>query len=480
MNKNILSMSFANALGLLAAIGGYLVYSRLLDVGQMAIYAGALALARFGSLLLDAGLKVALVTQEIIPSKLDYLHAYLISIFLSILGSLVISICLGVAYNLEQLSLSDTLFLGLFAASYIWTYPFQLVPLAHLERSLKFNLIARAEGIGIVIEYGLPALLWLIVSPTLTVFVIGVWVGRIYRTVCFRAITEKNYSIFEFELDNFEELRRLIKIGLNYQAASLASLFRDNLHFIVIGPLYGKEWVGLYSWVLQMCAAFSQLFVQAASRVTLPWLRSTDKPTLKSSLVLTQIKLLTIFTFPPMVLLIFIAPIINTLLYAEKWINALVLLPFLVLRMLPGISTTIIGSLVMTEIGSKSYFKMSFYWTISEIFLLALILPLFGAHSLAIVYSISVWLGLWLLFLPVKYMLDSIEILKTMLFRPSTGFSVFFMVIGLAIENYGLSRFSLVGALLYVCVSYFICLLSEPIVRKFLIEHVGNVSKKNV
>jgi len=51
-----------------------------------------------------------------------------------------------------------------------------------------------------------------------------------------------------------------------------SSVARDNLHILLVGPLFGKEWIGYYAWALQICLVSSQVFAQISARVSLPLL----------------------------------------------------------------------------------------------------------------------------------------------------------------------------------------------------------------
>ena len=61
----------------------------------------------------------------------------------------------------------------------------------------------------------------------------------------------------------------LLREGIMFQVGGAASVLRDNLHVIVVGPIYGATWVGYYAWSFQLCTIASQAFVQISARVSL-------------------------------------------------------------------------------------------------------------------------------------------------------------------------------------------------------------------
>jgi O-antigen/teichoic acid export membrane protein len=477
--RSAFAMTTSSAVALVATAGGYVVYSSLLSPAEFAYYAGALALARFASLLVDSGLKVSLVTSKVPPNSSLLGQADFASKLLCIAVVALVALGLLMATLLQLLDGETALFLGSYALAYFVTYPFLLIPLVHLERGLIFNPIAHAEGIGVALEYSLPAILWITVYPSLWVFVLGAWVGRIYRVVYMRlsAAKDENYK-FSKDLHKLHwgSIRLLLNDGWNFQLGSLASMVRDNLHLIFIGPIYGKEWAGFYTWIQQLCASASQIFVQTASRISLPWLASATNGKDQWTLTIKQIQWLTIFTFPAVASLLIIAPAANIAIFNSKWLTALPLLPFYIIRMLPSIGTTIIGSLVMTRSSSRGYLSVNFYWTLVEVAILLPLLYVAHEYALAISHSLVIWLGLFLMIRKAGEVLEFKRVIKLFI----SSHAVIISLILSSLPFLGIIKLgSLIAALMYSFVMYFLCILSEPVVRdKFLKKQNPPFSKK--
>ena len=414
-----LAMSTANAAALLAAVGGYFAYSRLLSPADFALYASALAIAKFGTLVLDGGIKLALIKEGGTLEGGAYRSAFLACGLLAGASTVCFGLVLGGLAAAGQMATGTAVFLGLYAAAYFATYPILVIPLADLERTMRFGAVARAEGLTVCIEYGLPAVLWIAVRPGLWSFVASVWLARTLRAALLLASSDNRAWLRGASTPDWRRLKSLFGVGLQFQLASLASMLRDNLHLLVVGPMFGRELAGLYAWVMQLCGITSQVFVQTASRVSLPWLLAIDDADSRWRRMLPQIVWLTVLTFPPLLCLHYIAPTANHAFFQDKWTPALGLLPFLIWRMLPGLATTPLGTMLIAQRGSGGYVSSNCAWTIAEVIAATACMYFLGGRGLAVSYSFMAWFGVVLFATRIRGTAGVVEVLKVLLLRPS-------------------------------------------------------------
>jgi O-antigen/teichoic acid export membrane protein len=146
-----------------------------------------------------------------------------------------------------------------------------------------------------------------------------------------------------------------------------------------------------------------------------------DKAMLDSCLM--QVKLLTIATAPVLILVLFAIPSINSILFHDKWTMAISIVPLLFMRMIPGLATTPIGSMLMINKGGQNFAKANMLWTIIEL-LGAILFSLFiGPTGLAWSYATFVWVGLLIFvfylvnFRDILYLIH--RIFTALLLRPS-------------------------------------------------------------
>jgi len=390
----MLALTISNALALITIAASYILYSKLLTPSEFAVYAGGIAIAKIGNTLLDGGLKVALIKHfEEVNSGVKR-ALFLMSCGIAVIASLVLIGGLLVLVVYSEVSIADAFFYCAYASAYFITYPFLFIPLADLERRQQYGSVAKGEGISIVIEYSLPAILWLTVEPGFWSFIIAAWAARIFRTTFILSSADKRGWFSGQAAPHWNEIKPLFREGFGIQLGAAVSMLRDSLHLILVGPMFGKEWVGLYVWALQLCGVASQVFVQTAARVSLPALRLAPDMHSRWNVTINQVTWMTILTMPPLIFITSLASSFNHYMFADKWAIALQLLPFLVIRMLPGMVTTPLGSLVLAERGAKSYFTANLIWTISEVALAAVFLLLIGPFGLGWSYAIGAWFGI--------------------------------------------------------------------------------------
>lgn len=467
-------MTVANAVALAVVAIAYVLYSKLMTPAEFGLYAGALAIAKLGQTVLDGGLKIALVKhhERVEPGVLRAL--FLGSTSAGIVAVLVLGATVFTLAGWSRLESDTASFFTAYGAAYFLTYPFLFIPLAELERRQHFTPVARAEMVGVSIEYGLPAALWLWVAPGFWSFVLAAWIGRVLRTFLVLAACEGREWLTRGAAPQWHNSKAMLGEGLGLQMAVSLSLLRDSIHLLLVGPWFGKEWAGLYAWALQMCAVASQVFVQTAARVALPALRLTKGTDARWTATLTQIAWLTIFTAPPLVFLTDIASAANDALFNSKWTVALGLLPFLVVRMLPSLATTPLGSLVLAERGARAYAVANAWWTAGEVIVAVIMLWRFGPTGLAWSYAFMAWLGVAAFVHQLAAPARFAGLLPPLLLRPSLWVAVALAALYRWAVMHDVVGSDLKSVCLYSAAATLVCIATERRCRQVLLPRVFN------
>jgi O-antigen/teichoic acid export membrane protein len=470
--RSVIAMTAANAVALAAVAISYILYSRLMTPSEFGIYAGALAIAKLGQTVLDGGLKIALVKHPEVVEPGGLRALFIGSASAGLIAALLLA---GTVFTLSAIGLLESgnaLFFAAYGAAYFLTYPFLFIPLAQLERRQHFTPVAWAEMLGVTIEYGLPAFLWLWVAPGFWSFILAAWVGRGLRTCLVLAASSDRAWLTRVAAPQWHESKALLREGLGLQMAVSLSLLRDSIHLLLVGPWFGKEWAGLYAWAMQMCAVASQVFVQTGTRVALPALRLMQGTDARWKATLTQIAWLTIFTAPPLVFLTDIAGAVNAALFGSKWTVALGLLPFMVVRMLPSLATTPLGSLVLADRGARAYALANALWTGGEVIVAALMLWLYGPIGLAWSMAFMAWLGVASFVHQLAAPARFASLLPPLLFRPSLWAAVALVAAyRWAVVHHGFGT-DLKSVCLYGAVAALVCIATEPRCWQVLLPRV--------
>jgi O-antigen/teichoic acid export membrane protein len=392
IQKSAASLLIANVIAL-AIIGvSYIVYAQRLTPGEFGLYSVALALASIGTLVLDAGLKNSIIKapSDLNQSEEGALLALMMGGSFSAIGCLWG--CQNIIFHFFPAVSQDYQFLAIFSSIYWLSYPVIVFPTAALERTLRYGQIAWVESIGAILERALPIIFMVSFHQRLDAFIWGVLLGRL-----FRMIVLAKYHLPCLSYPTFSQIQRLRPIlseGLWIQGATLFALFRDNLHILLVGIMFGKDWVGYYAWGLQICLITSQIFVQISARISVPVFLQAGTFEAMWRVCMKQIQLLTILTSPILCVLLLLISDINQAIFQGKWAAAIPLLPILFARMLPGLAATPLSTLLMVYRGGAAFLKANLYWTILEFGLGLIALWAIGPIGLAWSYAAGIWLGL--------------------------------------------------------------------------------------
>lgn len=470
--RNYISMflSYGISFGIVGV--SYIFYSRILSPAEFGLYSIALTIGSVGIFILDGGLKTAIIKDAAgLSSRIQ-------SVMLSWL--LVISVALSLLFLVLRYPLThffpvmreDYLFLTLFAIVYLLTYPFIVISTSYLERKLDYSRLSWVEATSIVLERGgaVPLLLW--TNLGIYSFVLALLAGRLFRVIAVSVSHPVRLC-----LPRRNELRGVMPLmteGGWIQLATGLSLVRDNLHVLLIGPLYGKAWVGYYSWGLQLCLLLSQAFVQVSARISLPRMAQADDNESRWQICISQVRYLTILTAPVMAAALLVLPGVNASLFSGKWSPVFTLLPYLFLRMLAGTAITPVGTLVPVQCGAQIFARATFFWTVLEIAGAILFVALLGSEGLAVSYSFMAFLGLavYIRALGSDFARRLKDVFVAVFCRPSLYIALIMAGSILIADNvYG--GLLAVPSLLISCIAVIVIAvsyLSEKLLRKYLYQ----------
>ncbi len=393
--RNTLGLGAAQAVALVASALAALLYARALDAAGFAVWAGALALARALLMLLDGGLKTALVRREAEPDANTLRRLRQGSAWLALLIAVVLAAVLALAVQRGALAAADAFWLWGYPAAYLLPYPPMFGALARLERAQCFQPVARAEAGSVLLEFVLPALLLVAGVPAWMAFVGSALLARTLRSLWIvraaRALSVAP-SAPAGAAHEIRPLATVLRDGLGVQAIALVSMLRDHLHLLLVAPWFGAEWAGRYAFAFTACTLASQVFVQTAARVGLPLLRAAD-PAARWALMLSQVRQLAIVTLPPLALLPALLAAADGPLWDGRWAEAIALLPWLVWRMWPSVATTPLGALMLVAGSPWAAARTHAVWTLVELGVALLMLAWLGPVGLAVAAALTAWVG---------------------------------------------------------------------------------------
>lgn len=455
MRRNVIHLFLGYSVSFMAIGISYILYSRFLTPDEFGLYSTALLVGSFGMMLLDGGIKNTYIKSPIPISEEE--EGTLIFLMFTTSIVLVVLIALGALLlpMLYSSATKDYVFLAKFGGIYILTYPFIAISTAKIEKSFAYGRIAWIESISTILERASPAFFLLYLDGGINSFTWGILLGRIFRVFTLNARLNIRFLIPSRQ--QIKNTYHIIKEGAWLQLATVYSLIRDNLHIILLGPLFGKEWIGYYAWCMQLCLIASQIFVQISARVSLPLLAEKKILEEKWDVCLQQIKMLSILTTPVLAAVLIVIPYIDKIFFYGRWSEAIEILPLLFFRMLSGISVTPLFILLMSATSAKIFAKVNMCWTGFEIILAIIFIYLIGATGLAWSYSIGGWVALLLSI----YQIDSkpydgiYNTIKSLMKRSSLAISVLSLAI-----SYFITYYHNYNIYIYLTVALFTLILS--------------------
>jgi O-antigen/teichoic acid export membrane protein len=398
----VVSLGLANAVSLASAVCASAVYAAWLSDEVFGQWAMALTAARCCVLLLDGGIKTALVRRHAEPDAatqrgVQRWCAGMAGLLIAVLG-----LALPLLVHGGGLSTSAALLLWSYPAVCLLAHVRLPVPLARLERAQRFDVVGRAEGLAVTVEFLLP-LAWLAAgAPAWVAFPVSALVARSLRTAW--VVNAARGDAFPLAAagggtdGGRVALRRLLwGEGAGLQAVALLSLLRDSMHLWLLAPWFGSGWAGHYALALTACALASQVAAATASRVLLPALRGTSAAA-QWLLVLARTRQLAVCTLPLVALVPGALAWVDAGLWSGRWHEAVAIAPWLALRMVGGTAATVVGAWLLVVRSPWHSAAAHAAWTLSDLALAAVALAVAGPEGLAWALAIGVWPGLaWLL-----------------------------------------------------------------------------------
>ena len=392
--RGVGQLALAQGLAVLAAASAAVLYARWLQPAQLAGWLLALAVARAGLLVLEGGLKTALVRRAGLPDATSLQRLVRQGTALAVAGSALVLLAAAGLWASGRIGTEAAWLLAVCPVAYFCAHPPLPVALARLERARCFGPVGQAEGAALLLEFALPAALLAAGLVPAAAFGVAVVAGRALRTGWILRAARRLPVDAAPAADAASALWR---DGASVQAVAALSLLRDQMHLWLLGPWFGVAWSGLYALAGTACALASQAAVQTAARVALPGLRACSEAARWPAL-LRQTRWLAIACLPPLALLPAWLAWADARLWAGAWAAALPLLPWMLVRMAAGVGLTTLGAGLLLAPGAWTAARTHARWTLVELLLAGVGLACFGPPGLAMAGALGAWLGL-LLFL---------------------------------------------------------------------------------
>ena len=328
----------AYAAARIIGFAGQIYLARLLAPGAFGLYSFSLAYTALASTILDLGLTAALVARRDESSTADIAAVFWIQSMAVGAGCAASALAAPALANLLSLSPEGATLLRVFAAG-VFLLSLRAVPLAYLERQLRFRDAALVELIGTAGFYG-AACGAAAAGAGPIAFGYGALAWGASGAASAWILAGRHGLSAPFPFPAAADLRRIfgqLTFGLSFQGVRVFSTLRDHAAGLLAGPALSATGLGFFQVGLSY-ASLPMGLVNAASRVLFPAVArlSREDGTQADRVAGRAVLYATLFGSAASVALLFAAPTAIRLLYGEKWSHATDALPGLTVNMIGG------------------------------------------------------------------------------------------------------------------------------------------------
>jgi O-antigen/teichoic acid export membrane protein len=296
---------------------GSVLLARLLVPGEYGVYAIVLFFIGLLARLATSGLGANLIRQSEEPADIDYRAVFTAQAVPVVLLAAGLGLGAPVVAGLYDLPDGGVTLMQLLAVSFLVS-SLTTIPINRLERHLHFRQVALIEVLQTLVFQGTAVILaWRGYG------ILSFGFAVIARSVT-GAVTAQLVSPWRpgFTRDG-ATIRRHARFGVVFQATFLVSTVKDSITTVFLGMLLGTAAVGYVGWA-QMIASYPVLVLMATQRVYLPaFSRLREHPELLKRVVEAALQFANACAAPfAVVSLVLIEPI-TTIVFGEKWLEAL-------------------------------------------------------------------------------------------------------------------------------------------------------------
>jgi PST family polysaccharide transporter len=385
----VVALALRDGLTRLVAFAGHLVLARVLAPADFGAFAVVLFLAGLAEMVGGLGLSAALVQQSDPPDDRTTGVAFLLRLAAALALAVILLAAVSALSGPFHLPPSAPT-LALIVAPTLPLAALALVPETQLERALRFDRLALADGARVVAGQvvavalvlagaGVAALAWGTLAGVLT------WVVALYvlSPSTGRCAWRPRLAW------QAAAARRLLGFGGPLAGQQIVHLVKDQMAPALGAPLFGSTAVGYLDWagkLARTAASPSTL----ANRVAFPaYARLQHDPAVLRQALPLALRWSALLSLPLLAVLWGLGPELTHYLYTDQWLPALPALTLLALNAAIGVLPDLLMPALLAAGRMRAALTLSVAWTVLAWALaLALVVPL-GYVGIAAAHAFS-------------------------------------------------------------------------------------------
>ena len=305
----------------------------------------------------DLGLKAALIRKRGDLEPIELATAQRVIFGISLSFAVVIGALLPVALRLVKLGPDSYLPAAIFLLLLVVRNQ-RTVPLAMLERAMRFKAVSAVEAVESLIYTALLATLAFL-HKGIWCYVIAMGCRDLFGSVAFNLIARPPLRQF-----SWASLRPHVGFSLVYQGGSLLNMITLAFPPIMIARLLGKNAVGYVSWASTL-SLYPLVICNAMARIYLPAFSSAaSEPSLLRSRVEKSLRINASIAWPACAVLASLSTPIILYVFTPKWLPAQ---PLLYAYCVNAVMTSVgvpLTELFFSQNDAWFNFRLCLWWTI--------------------------------------------------------------------------------------------------------------------
>ncbi|TXH56899.1 MAG: hypothetical protein E6Q89_04850 [Bacteroidia bacterium] len=471
ISKGLSVLLFRELILKVFSFAGQVILARILfpsDFGTIAIIA---FIINFFSLFIDIGLSPAIIREKKKPSQKQLSTIFFTKLGLTLICIIAIFFCAPIFTKFINGFDTENIFM-------IWIYGLSLifttvksVPVALIERDLRFDLVSKIDIVGVV-AYQISVVLFAVFGFGIWSFIWGIYAKEIIECIAIYKVCPWRPSIYF----NRKKINKMIRFGAYMQGGGIINFVQNSIIPVIGGLKTNPYQVGLLDWAFSN-ALIPETITNNFGRVAFPgFSKIRHNKTVLSDAISKSIKILLLLNVYFVVIVLGFGKEVVEIIYTSKWLPGVYVLYWFSASMIfmPIISVYAQGIFALGK--SKTYFKFNLICSVIEWILAFYLVKKIGFEGIGISYFLFTFLLAFSSYLIARKEQISGNIFNSIL-------PLIFIPISLIFANLlnDLISFSLIGLVLKILILSVIYLLLVSIIAmpelKLIFRELKNIIK---
>lgn len=295
---------------------GNLFIARILSPEDFGYFVIIAFIVNFFGLFSDIGFSWSIIKKKENPTEKETSTIFFIKLTLAIFLILCIVFLAPFSKLFYPNFDSQHVMMLRFFSIYLLLISIRSIPIAFIEREIRYNVIAIIEITGVVV--------YLITSLTLALIGLGIW-SLIFSVILkefIEVIMAFSYKRVKISLSfSFKDIREMVHFGVFIQGGGIINFIHASITPVIVGVKNGAYAVGLLDWASNIVSVPESIINNYGRIAFSAFSRLQQDRLLLTKFIEKSIKVLSIIMLFYIVIIFAFSYEIVGILYTEKWLG---------------------------------------------------------------------------------------------------------------------------------------------------------------